>query len=205
MCGTIIEPDLSGKSRQRAFGKASVHRAPANICGKQARQKLSAAKLKLRANAAIAVAHAHHWTRNLLSENQLKLVRWRMPLNWSIGHGDRTHPPQDRGGWAFGRAADILHRDRRERSQSRHRSHEHRQGPTVINAESARDLYRPQRSGRPLARRRKRKTLLLSQPPALIKFAVLSPLYVPSPKADIRQRDCHVRFVPKATNAVRQA
>ena len=65
--------------------------------------------------------------------------------------------------------------------------------------QSARDLYRPQRSGRPLARRRKRKTLLLSQPPALIKSrCVLSPLYVRSPKADIRQRDCHVRFVPKA-------
>src|SRR5450759_1848244 len=89
----IIKPDLPGNSRQRAFGKTCQHRkacekapraderetnwcppsttiaqsASANICGRRARQKLSAAKLKLCRNAAIAAAHAHHfWTRNLL-------------------------------------------------------------------------------------------------------------------------------------------
>ena len=43
----MIKPDLSGNSRQRAFWKTSVHRTSANICGKRARQKLSAAKLNL--------------------------------------------------------------------------------------------------------------------------------------------------------------
>ena len=33
----IIKPDLSGNSRQRAFGKTSVHRASANIRGRRAR------------------------------------------------------------------------------------------------------------------------------------------------------------------------
>ena len=54
-------------------GVTTAQIASANIFGKRRRQKLSAAKLKLHADVAIAVvaaAHAHHfWARNLLSQD----------------------------------------------------------------------------------------------------------------------------------------
>ena len=58
-----------------------LHKVPRQIyAAGEARQKLSAAKLKLRANAVIATARAHHfWKRTLLGQNPLKLVGWRMP------------------------------------------------------------------------------------------------------------------------------